>query len=201
MAGTGRTGPERKLTQAAKHFYLRKVRSYTAVVLTAFEENRRLHCRLSVSLPWSKVWRAFCPQPPPPPPLPTLLLLPFFRVLARFFNPFLFRAPHIVFFSFRLLFRYIPLWFLTRAPEFPTRGFNPEGTYKMRVEARITLSVRRRRTEATQGGRREVCGAENKLEALWSQKLKAWIWKGNYGPSLEQTKITLIFLNLALTLN
>ena len=138
MAGTGRTGPETKLTQAAKHFYLRKVRSYTAVVLTAFEENRRLHCRLSVSLPWSKVWRAFCPQPPPP-PLPTLLLLPFFRVLARFFNSFLFRAPHIVFFSFRLLFRYIPLWFLTRAPEFPTRGFNPEGTYKMRVEARINF--------------------------------------------------------------
>ena len=181
MAGTGRTGPETKLTQAAKHFYLRKVRSYTTVVLTAFEENRGLHCRLSVSLPWSKVWRAFCPR--------------------FFLNSFLFRAPHIFFFSFRLLFRYIPLWFLTRAPEFPTRGFNPEGTYKMRVEARITLSVRRRRTEATQGGRREVCGDENKLEALWRQKLKAWIWKGNYGSSLEQTKITLIFLNLALTLN
>ena len=66
MAGTGRTGPETKLTQAAKHFYLRKVRSYTTVVLTAFEENRGLHCRLSVSLPWSKVRRAFCPQPPRP---------------------------------------------------------------------------------------------------------------------------------------
>ena len=43
MPGTDRTGPEMKLTQAAKHFYLRKVRRYTTVVLTAFED-RTVDC-------------------------------------------------------------------------------------------------------------------------------------------------------------
>ena len=42
-------------------------------------------------------------------------------------------------------------------------GSKPEGTHNTRVEAQVTLSVRRRRAEARQG--RERSGAP-KLEAL-----------------------------------
>ena len=81
---------------------------------------------------------------PPPPLPPTLLSLPFSGVLSSpffiFFNSFLFRAPHIFFLYFRLLFRYIPLWFLARAPEFPTRGLNPEPDRQSTMQSTVLSS-------------------------------------------------------------
>ena len=58
---------------------------------------------------------AFCPHSP---------LTSVIRCFSSFFFliSFLFRAPHILFFYFRLLFRYIPLWFLTGPQSFPSEG-------------------------------------------------------------------------------
>ena len=80
---------------------------------------------------------------PPPPVPPTLLSLPFSGVLSSlffFFNSLLFRAPHVFFLYFRLLFRYVPLWFLARAPEFPTRGLNTEADRQSTMQSTVLSS-------------------------------------------------------------
>ena len=72
---------------------------------------------------------AFCPHSP----LTSV-------IRCFFFISFLFRAPHIFFFYFRLLFRYIPLWFLTGAPEFPIRGFNPGADRQSTMQSTVLSS-------------------------------------------------------------
>ena len=82
----------------------------------------------------------------PPPPSAHSPLTSLFRCFKLVFskkkkkNSFLFRAPHIFFLYFRLLFRYVPLWFLARAPEFPTRGLNTEADRQSTMQSTVLSS-------------------------------------------------------------
>ena len=90
-----------------------------------------LACVASVSLRFA--------LPPPSAHSPNTSLFRCFK-LACFLNSFLFRAPHIFFLYFRLLFRYVPLWFLARAPEFPTRGLNTEADRQSTMQSTVLSS-------------------------------------------------------------
>ena len=56
-----------------------------------------------------------------------------------FFFFFISWSSHFLLY-FRLLFRYIPLWFLARAPEFPTRGLNPEADRQSTMQSTVLSS-------------------------------------------------------------